>query len=90
MANTEYIEPTRAEKTEWKQKLYNSLCFLATERGEFMPRKRDSLNTLLDSFLCWADEYNEGYFSERDDADKDRYCAWLVQEYEERYGAYNH
>ncbi len=88
MEYKEYIEPTGAEKTEWKQNLYNSLRFLATERSVFMPSKRDSLNTLLDSFLCWADEYNEGYFPERDDADKDRYCAWLVQEYKERYGAY--
>ena len=76
------IIPTKAEKKEWKGYLYNTLCFLATERPDFRPRKKDSLNTLLDSFFYWAEEYNDGYFSERDEADTDRYCAWLVQEYE--------
>lgn len=78
-----YIKPTKEERREWKQYLYSTLCFLATERPEFAPRKRDSLNTLLESFFYWASEYNDGYFSERDEADTDRYCAWLVQEYEE-------
>ena len=78
-----YIKPTKEERREWKQCLYNTLCFLATERPEFAPRKRDSLNTLLESFFYWASEYNDGYFSERDKADTDRYCAWLVQEYRE-------
>ena len=76
------IIPTREEKKEWKENLYNTLMFLATERYEFEPRKKDSLETLKESFFYWASEYNDGYFSERDDADNDRYCAWLVQEYE--------
>lgn len=76
------IIPTKAEKKEWKSCLYNTLCFLATERPELYPRKRDPLNTLLESFFYWSDEYNDGYFTERDEADTDRYCAWLVQEYE--------
>lgn len=76
----EYIQPSRKEKKEWKQYLYNALCFLATERPEFMPRKKDSLETLLDSFLSWANNYNDGYFTEKEEADTDRYCAWLVQE----------
>ena len=76
----EYIEPTRAEKSEWKEMLYSALLFLATERPDLRPRKRDSLATLLESFLYWADEYNDGYFSEKDEANTDRYCAWLVQE----------
>ena len=79
------IIPTKAEKKEWKNYLYNSLCFLATERPEFQPKKSDSLNTLLESFFYWAKEYNGGYFTERDEADTDRYCAWLVQEYEKNY-----
>ncbi len=76
------ITPTKEEKREWKQFLYNSLLFLATERPELYPRKKDSLNTLLESFLYWAEEYNDGYFTERDEVDSDRYCAWLVQEYD--------
>ncbi len=76
------IIPTKVEKKEWKKYLYNSLCFLATERPEFQPKKSDSLNTLLESFFYWADEYNGGYFTEKDEADTDRYCAWLVQKYE--------
>ena len=75
------IIPTRKERKEWKENLYNSLCFLALERPDFWPRKRDSLETLLESFFYWADEYNDGYFSESEDAATDRYCAWLVQEH---------
>ena len=76
----EYIIPTRKEKKEWKECLYNTLCLLATERPEFYPRKKDSLQDMLDSFLSWANHYNDGYFTEKDEADTDRYCAWLVQE----------
>ena len=76
----EYIAPTKKEEKEYEEYLYNSLCFLATERPEFEPRKEDTLDELLDSFLNWADYYNDGYFSEKDDADTDRYSAWLVQE----------
>ena len=75
-----YITPTKTEKSEWKECLYNTLLFLATERPEFHPRKKDSLETLLNSFLFWANEYNDGYFIEKDDADTDRYSAWLVQQ----------
>ena len=76
------IIPTREEKREWKENLYNACLFLAMERPEFRPRKKDSLENLKESFFYWASEYNDGYFTERDDADNDRYCAWLVQEYE--------
>ena len=76
------IIPTREEKREWKANLYNTLMFLATERPEFRPRKRDSLECLKSEFFAWADTFNDGYFTEMDNADNDRYCAWLVQEYE--------
>ena len=76
------IIPTREEKKEWKENLYNACMFLATERYEFRPRKKDNLEALKELFFYWASEYNDGYFSEMDDADNDRYCAWLVQEYE--------
>lgn len=81
MDETEII-PTRKEKTEWKTYLYDSLVLLATERPQFMPRKKDNLETLKDAFFTWAADYNDGYFSEQDEADTDRYCAWLTQEYE--------
>ena len=74
------IIPTKKEISEFKQNLYNSLKFLSSERYEFYPRKRDSLQTLKDSFFCWADEYNAGYFSEMEEKD-DRYCAWLTQQF---------
>ena len=74
------IQPTKEEYREWKKNLYNTLWFLATERPELAPRKSDSLFTLLESFFYWADEYNDGYFKEMDDAKIDRYCAWLVEE----------
>ena len=74
------IQPTKEEYREWKKYLYNTLLFLATERPELTPRKSDSLFTLLESFFYWADKYNDGYFTEMDDAKIDRYCAWLVEE----------
>ena len=74
------IQPTKEEYREWKEKLYNTLWFLATERPEVAPSKSDSLSKLLESFFYWADEYNDGYFKEMDDAKIDRYAAWLVEE----------
>ena len=74
------IKPTMNEYKEWKENLYNTLCILATDRPEFCPRKRDSLATLLESFFYWADEYNDGYFSEMDNVNIDRYSAWLAEE----------
>ena len=73
---------------EWKDNLYSTLWFLATERPEFMPQKKESLNSLLESYFYWADKYNDGYFPEKDEANKDRYCAWLVQEYNYNYRGY--
>jgi hypothetical protein len=80
MKKIEYIMPTRKEKSEWKKHLYTTLTFLAMERPDFYPRKRDSLATLLESYLYWADEFNEGYFPEKEEAENNRFCAWLVQE----------
>jgi len=82
----EWIVPTKEERKEWKQNLYDSCMCLSSERPEFRPYKRDSLEALLDSFFTWAEEYNDGYFPEKDDAETDRYCAWLVQEWNERTG----
>lgn len=76
------IIPTREEKKEWKENLYNTLLSLSTEHSDLYPRKRDSFETLKESFFYWVSEYNDGYFDERDDAASDRYCAWLCQEYE--------
>ena len=81
VAKKEYITPTEAERQEWKEYLYNALMFLASERDELEPNEDDTLEELLESFFYWADEYNDGYFSEQDDAETDRYCAWLVQEH---------
>ena len=82
------IAPTRKEKSIWKSYLRTSCEWLATERPEFYPRSRDSLKTLLESYLSWANTYNEGYFSERNDAPNDRYSQWLVEQYELIYGPY--
>ena len=90
MANTPTpIRPTRAERTLWKDYLRNTCEFLATERPEFYPRKRDSMKTMLELFLSWAHNYNDGYFTERDDAPTDRYSQWLVEQYEIIYGPYD-
>lgn len=85
---TNPIVPTKAEKARWKRYLYDACDFLATERPEFAPSKRDSLQTLLESFLSWAENYNEGWFNERRDAPTDRYAQWLVEQYERIYGPY--
>ena len=77
------IKLTKEERAQYKQYLYNDLIILSLERPEFKPKKRDSLNTLLESFFCWADEYNDGYFPEMDDVQTDKYSAWLVQNYKE-------
>ncbi len=79
------ILPTRDEKKLWREMLHTSLTVIATAHPEFAPRTRDSLYTLLDSFLAWANYCNGGYFDERDDMMTDRYCAWLVQEFDRRY-----
>ena len=76
------IIPTRKERTEWKEMLRNSLLIICEYYPDLYPRKRDSFETLLEKFFYWASEYNEGYFGERDDADTDRYCAYLVQQYD--------
>ena len=75
------IIPTKEELKEWKDNLYSACMFLAEERHEFMPNEKDSLEDLQESYFYWASECNEGYSSEMDDANTDRYCAWLVQEY---------
>lgn len=89
LAEDKEIVPTRAERKQWRENLYNTLMFLSTERPEFRPRKKDNLETLKDSFFFWADEYNDGYFNERDEADTSRYCAWLVQEFD-RWAGYHY
>ena len=76
------IELSREEKRQLKEKLYNSLLFLSTERPDLYPRKRDSLATLTETFFYWASEYNDGYFSGMDNADEDKLCAYLTREYE--------
>ena len=76
------IELNREEKRQLKEKLYNSLLFLSTERPDIYPRKRDSLATLIETFFYWASEYNDSYFSEMDDADKNKLCAYLTREFE--------
>lgn len=81
MSKKVLIDPTKEEEKEWKEVLYNTLVFLATEREDFMPDKDDSFETLKDSFFSWASEYNGGYFSEMDEADTDRYCAYITQEF---------
>ena len=75
------IIPTRKEKSDWKKELYDQLTFIGSEREGFYPRKRDSFETLMESFFCYVSEYNDGYCSEWEEADTDRYCAYLQQEY---------
>lgn len=86
IATVNRIIPSEEEKVMWKKFLYNRLAFLATERPEFFPNEHDDLDTLLESFLYWADTYNEGYFCERDIADKDRYSLWLIEQHDELFG----
>ena len=76
---------TKEEKRELKEHLFESLRFIAMERPEFYPRKKDSLKTLMSSFFCWAQTYNDGYFLEREDVENDKLCSYLVEQYEYYY-----
>lgn len=82
MKEVSEIIPTKEEKKLWKGYLYDSLLLLAEIRSEVYPKKKDNLETLKEKFFYWASEYNDGYFLEQDEVNTDRYCAWLVQEYE--------
>ena len=75
----EYIEPTRKEKSEWKKHLYNNLSIISEYHDDCYPCKRDSFKTLVETYIYWADEYNDGYFPEKDEVNTDRYSAYLVQ-----------
>lgn len=77
-----WIEPTRSERKEWKQRLYDTLDTISDYHDELRPRKKDSLETLLEAFFCWAEDYNDGYlgFSE-EEAKDDRFLKWLLQEW---------
>lgn len=85
-SHLENITPSKWECAGWKQRLYDSLMHIATERHEFRPRKADSLSSLMESYFDWAETYNDGYFKEMRDATWSRYCAWLTQEYEKYVG----
>ena len=80
------IKPSKSEIGSWKQMLYESLSSLSRFRSELRPKKDDSLNDLLERFLYWASVYNDGYFPEMDYARDNRFCAWLVQEFDRMYG----
>ena len=80
------IRPSRIEKTEWKTRLYERCQSLSEYYDNIAPKKKDSLNTLLEKFFYWAEEYNGGYFSEMEDVETDRYSAWLMQEWKKYRG----
>ena len=75
----EYIEPTRKEKSEWKKHLYNNLSIISEYHDDCIPKKKDSFETLVEKYLYWADEYNDSYFTEKDEVGKDRFSSYLVQ-----------
>ena len=77
---TKYIIGRKEEK-EVKQYLYNRLVFLATERPKLMPRKKDNLDTLKESYFFWVDEFNDGYMPEMKTVNDDKISAWLVEQY---------
>lgn len=75
------IKLTKEEKKELKEHLFNSIYMFSEYHDDITATKRDSLATLIKTFCYWAEEYNDGYFSERDTANTDKLNAYLVQEY---------
>ena len=75
------ITPTKEERKQWKENLYNSLNLISDYHDDLAKKKRDSLKTLKTNYFYWADTFNGKYFPEMKNANTDKYCAWLVQEY---------
>ena len=82
--STEII-PTRKEKAEWKTSIYNTLILISEYHDDLRPRKKDSFDTLIDSYLYWVDEYNDKYLPEKGAEAVSKRCAYIVQEYNKRH-----
>lgn len=77
----EDIKLTREEKRELKEWLYSKLETLCEYHYDLHPSKRDSLNSLMEKYFYWGDEYNDGYISEEDYDKNNRLAMYLVQEF---------
>ena len=75
----EEIILTREEKRELKEYLYGSLMTMSEYHEDLRPRKRDSLQRLVETYCYWADEYNDKYMPEMEETD--RLSTYLVQEF---------
>ena len=73
------IKLTRVEQKELKAYLYESLYTKSEYHYDLCPQKRDSLDTLVEKYCYWANEYNDGYMWEMDEKD-DRLAEIMVQE----------
>lgn len=76
----EEIKLTREEKRELKKDLYETLNMMSEYHDDLRPKKRDSLDTLVESYCYWADKYNDGYMPEVEDTDN-KLSMYLVQEF---------
>lgn len=75
------IKLTREEKRELKEYLYDSLMTKAEYHYDLEPNKRESLDSLMEKYFYWGDEYNDGYIPQEDYDKDDRLAMYLVQEF---------
>ena len=78
------IKLTREEKKALKEYLYSMLCDMCEYHADLNPQNNDSLDTLVEKYCYWANEYNDGYMSQMDDSDN-KLSAYMVQEYNRLY-----
>ena len=75
------IKLTKEEKRELKAYLYSDLDMKSEYHANLMPNKRESLDSLMEKYFYWGDEYNDDYIPEEMYVDEDRLSAYLVQEF---------
>ena len=72
-------------KPKFKEMLYDRLDGLATYHDDIRCKKKDSIQTMLENFFYWVDEYNDGFlgndFNYFHEGGNDDLYYWLVENY---------
>lgn len=73
-------------KPKYWQELYDNLWGLAEYHEDLEPKRRDTIEDLLEKFFYWVDEYNDGFFGwylrDCEDQEEIDFYNFLVREYE--------
>ena len=75
------IKLTITEEIKLKEQLYADLNTKSEYHPDLEPDKTDDLNTLIEKYCYWGDEYNDGYIPEANYDKNDRLAMYLVQEF---------